>query len=266
MKTEEQYKVLYNISKKVYDKTISKKEGVNELVKTNFKHNSAMIIIPLFKKMLDGENLTRTLKVDLFEYFLSQILIDYGPIKLESALSSLKLHIEYVATKGDSKIKLKEVCKTYENKLENLNISFQQTIENEREQDELIEHLIKTKTKEEVVKDLKNKTPLEPQLVTINNKQYKRDNKTIAQIKIARDFKCQICNSFILKKDGKRYIEAAHIISKSNKGQELPENIILFCPNHHKEFDLGDCQIKTHTKSHIEFLLNGRKYVINLAI
>ena len=77
-----------------------------------------MIIIPIFNKMLNGENLTRTLKVDLFEYFLSQILIDYGPIKLESALSSLRLHIEYVATKGDSKIKLKEVCKTYENKLE----------------------------------------------------------------------------------------------------------------------------------------------------
>ena len=39
MKTEEHYKVLYNISKKVYDKTISKKEGVNELVKVNFKLN-----------------------------------------------------------------------------------------------------------------------------------------------------------------------------------------------------------------------------------
>src|SRR5690606_5119168 len=116
-KTEEDYIILYSISKKVYDNTISKKDGVNELVKAGFKYNSGMIIIPLFKKMLDGENLTRTLKVGLFEYFLSQILIDYGPTKLASALSSLKLHIEYAQTNNnDSKIQLKVVCETYANK------------------------------------------------------------------------------------------------------------------------------------------------------
>lgn len=267
MKTEEHYKILYSISKKVYDNTISKKDGVNELVKANFKYNSAMIIIPLLKKMLDGENLTRTLKVDLFEYFLSQILIDYGPNKLALALSSLKLHIEYAAANNnDSKIKLKAVCEIYKNKLKNIDVSFQQNVENEREQEEIVEYLRKTKTKEEIINDLKQKKPLEPQFIIINNKQYKRDNKTIAEIKIARDFQCQICDTFILKKDGKRYIEAAHIISKSNKGQELPENIILLCPNHHKEFDLGDCQIQTQSKSHIEFLLNGKSYNINLEI
>lgn len=266
MKTQEENIILYNVSKRVYDNTISKKDGVNELVKANFKYNSAMIIIPLFKKMLDGENLTRTLAVDLFEYFLSQILIDYGPSKLSLALTSLKLHIEYVGAKGDSKIKLKAVCETYANKLKYLNTSFQPNAENEKEQDEIIEYLEKTKTKEEIIKDLRQKTPIEPQLIFVNNKQYKRDNKTIAEIKIARDFQCQICNTFILKKDGKRYVEAAHIISKSDRGQELPENIILLCPNHHKEFDLGDCQIKTQTKSHIELLINGKNYTINLVI
>src|SRR6266536_793313 len=130
----------------------------------------------------------------------------------------------------------------------------------EKEQKELELFYKRTKTKEEIRNDLKNLKPTDPEEVVVHHKSYKRDNKTIAQLKILRDFKCQICNTFILKKNGSKYVEAAHIEAKHKKGRETPDNIILVCPNHHKEFDYGDLKIKKHTADIFEFDLNKKSY------
>lgn len=134
----------------------------------------------------------------------------------------------------------------------------------EKEQEELQKFYKQTKTKEEILEELKNLEPTDSEEVIVNHKTYKRDNKTIAQIKILRDFKCQICATTIIKKDGTKYIEAAHIKPKHKRGLETLDNIILLCPNHHKEFDLGDREIKFHDKNFLEMLLNGQQYKISL--
>jgi len=135
-----------------------------------------------------------------------------------------------------------------------------------KEQDELLP-LVKThQKKNEIVKELKTITPETPELVEFRGKQYKRDNKSIAQLKILRDFKCQICGTRISKKDGNFYIEAAHIVEKRHKGSETPDNILILCPNHHKEFDLGNRKILEKTKDKIVFELNGKKYDIELKL
>jgi hypothetical protein len=136
--------------------------------------------------------------------------------------------------------------------------------QDEKEQEELAKYYKKAKTKEQILDDLKNLQPTDSEEVYVNQKTYKRDNKTIAQIKILRDFKCQICQTAILKKDGSKYIEAAHIKAKHQRGRETLDNIILLCPNHHKEFDLGDRIIKSHNSDFIDIVLNGRSYKINL--
>jgi len=136
--------------------------------------------------------------------------------------------------------------------------------QDEKEQEELAKYYKKTKTKEEILNDLKNLKPTDSEEIIINQKTYKRDNKTISQIKILRDFKCQICGTTIIKKDGSKYIEAAHIKAKHQKGRETLDNIILLCPNHHKEFDLGDRIIKSHDNNFIDIVLNGQKYKIKL--
>lgn len=100
--------------------------------------------------------------------------------------------------------------------------------------------------------------------VIINGKAYKRDNKTIALIKILRNHKCQICSTSILKKDGSKYVEAAHIKPKYKRGIEKPHNIILLCPNHHKEFDYGNLKVIKHDNEKIDFNLNGNDYKIDL--
>lgn len=145
------------------------------------------------------------------------------------------------------------------------NLREQSKIKNKNiEEQEELEQFYKKKSKEEIRNELKNLKESAAIEIIVNNKRYKRDNKTVAQIKILRDFKCQICETFILKKDGSRYVEGAHIIEKHKKGSEIPSNIILLCPNHHKEFDLGNKLIKEHSESKLIFILNNIKYSINL--
>jgi len=139
--------------------------------------------------------------------------------------------------------------------------------DDEKEQQELEKlNEIKTKNKEDVIKELNSLGPQSSEQIEVKGKYYKRDNKTITQLKILRNFKCQICGHSIEKKSGDYYIEAAHIQSKSKKGPERPNNIIILCPNHHKEFDFGDRKIIEHTNEKIIFKLNGKKYDVNLTL
>ena len=119
---------------------------------------------------------------------------------------------------------------------------------------------------EEIINELKNLKLTDAEEIEINSKSYKRDNKTIAYIKVLRDYKCQVCSTTIKKKDGGFYIEAAHIEPKHKKGRETPNNILLLCPNHHKEFDYGDTTIKEHNNDNVKFVMNGLQYIISLKI
>jgi len=135
-----------------------------------------------------------------------------------------------------------------------------------KEQEELLP-LVKTElNREQIIKELQEVKPQDSEIVRFKGKQYKRDNKTIVQLKILRDFKCQICGYTILKKDKSYYIEAAHITEKKQKGPETPDNILILCPNHHKEFDLGNKIIIKRTKEKIVFDLNGERHSIDLTL
>lgn len=139
--------------------------------------------------------------------------------------------------------------------------------EDDKEQSEIIKEIRNENiSKQSIIAELQNLKETDPEIVVINRKSYKRDNKTVAQIKFIREFKCQICGTAIKKKDGSYYVEAAHIKAKHQKGRETPENIILLCPNHHKEFDVGDRKIISQDANQIIFTLNGQRHEINLLI
>mgnify|MGYP006360662093 CR=1 FL=1 len=59
-----------------------------------------------------------------------------------------------------------------------------------------------------------------------------------------------------------KQLTEAHIIPKKDKGNENKENILILCPNHHKEFDYGKRKIIEHTKKEIVFELNEKLYTI----
>lgn len=243
---------------------ISTKEAISALIEERYLNpNSADMVIRIFQKLLLGEEFKRTLSLAYFEYFLQRIYEDLGVAKLDLALKALNKHILYIKNKGDSKVSLKLLVAEYSQKIL-INESAQKEIqkEDEVEQEEIAQDL-KNKSKNELVNQLKEIKPSDPELVIVNGKAYKRDNKAIALIKLIRGYKCQICSTYILKANGKKYIEAAHIIPKSLKGPETSANIILLCPNHHKEFDFGKRKILLHDNSKVHFLLNDNEFSIN---
>ena len=117
---------------------------------------------------------------------------------------------------------------------------------------------------DDIRKDLKHLTSKFSEFVEIKGKRYKRDNITVAKLKILRGFQCQICGLRITKKDGTFYAEGAHIRPKRQGFPETPDNILILCPNHHKEFDLGKRDVIEHNSEYIKFIMNGKEYEITL--
>jgi hypothetical protein len=262
MKKEE---IIYSISKKVYEGKITRKDGILQVVQqANLSESYSKIIVGyIYPKMFEGEVLKRTTSNEIFKAFLKFIRRDYGNENLLKALNSIKQHIDYIKiANNDSKVTLRKIYAEY---LELYKKGFSQLEKNEIEQNEITQSF-KGKTKSELKSELENLPDFETEEIFINQKKYKRDNKAIALIKLLRKSECQICGEFIRKKDGTKYIEACHIKAKREKGKENLENIILLCPNHHKEFDLGELKITKHSKEIIKFTMNEKDYEIELKI
>ena len=114
--------------------------------------------------------------------------------------------------------------------------------------------------------ELRSLTPKTTEYEEINGIRLKRDNVTVGKLKILREFRCQICGTRIMKRDGTYYAEGAHIKPKREGFPETPDNILILCPNHHKEFDLGEREVLEHNSEYVRFLLNGNEYKISLVI
>ncbi|MDP2846091.1 MAG: HNH endonuclease, partial [Candidatus Methanoperedens sp.] len=78
-------------------------------------------------------------------------------------------------------------------------------------------------------------------------------------------FRCQFpgCNVRIPKKDGGYYIEVAHIEPVSQGGKSVIGNLLVLCPNHHKEFDYGALEIIEQTTDYLCGKLNGKEFEIS---
>jgi len=137
--------------------------------------------------------------------------------------------------------------------------------EDEKQQEDFVKEE-RNKPVEELKEQLNNTISYLPEFVSYHGIRYKRDNLTIARLKIFRGEKCQICNTFIKTRDNKQYVEGAHINPKRKKGTETPNNILILCPNHHKEFDLGNTKIISHDSKNIIFEMNGISYTISLEL
>ena len=149
------------------------------------------------------------------------------------------------------------IGESYDNKYE----------ENIQEQEEILDAIQKNKTsRNEIINELKNLKPTDSRIVILSGKTYSRDSKTLVSLKILREFKCQMCGVKILKKNGGYYIEAAHIIPKRERGAETPDNIMILCPNHHKEYDYGHREEISRDKDQYTFRLNGVEYTVDLMI
>ena len=92
----------------------------------------------------------------------------------------------------------------------------------------------------------------------------RKDTQIIRAFKEICEFKCQFpdCNVRIPKHTGGFYIEVAHVKAISKGGSSVIGNLLVLCPNHHKEFDYGKREIIEQTVSLIRGRLNGKHFTI----
>ena len=190
--------------------------------------------------------------------------------KIPSSLIKVGNFIFFGKTVPLSSINYNEILKTFDEMLpiyENVLTEFENTIfdKDELEQN-LLTNILRNKSKNELINELFNDTDENDEKITIKGRVFKRNNSNITKIKILRGFHCQICGKTIIKRDGSKYIEAAHIKEKAKGGKELWNNIILLCPNHHKEFDIGLRETIEHSDKYIKFNIGENEYTISFEL
>jgi predicted HNH restriction endonuclease len=67
-----------------------------------------------------------------------------------------------------------------------------------------------------------------------------RDSKMIAKLKQLYSNSCQMCGTVIRLNGNSDYSEGAHVIPLSKGGQDVKENVLILCPNHHVLLDHGN--------------------------
>lgn len=96
----------------------------------------------------------------------------------------------------------------------------------------------------------------------------RRDTELVRSLKTFYAFTCQFpgCAIKIPKRNGGWYIEVAHIEAVAKGGRSVLGNLLVLCPNHHKEFDYGELEIFEQTIEVVRGKLNGREFTIHTKI
>lgn len=92
----------------------------------------------------------------------------------------------------------------------------------------------------------------------------RQDTQIVKALKSLCNFECQFpnCDALIPKSSGGFYIEVAHVQPVSKGGRSVIGNLLVLCPNHHKEFDHGKLEIENQTEISIQGTLNGKSFLI----
>ncbi len=86
---------IYSESKAVYEKKKNKDNALDILEKLPMNRGSAIAYINNFESLLNGRKYTRTMNETATDYYLSQILSDFGKDSLRKALNAVDKHIMY---------------------------------------------------------------------------------------------------------------------------------------------------------------------------
>ena len=94
----------------------------------------------------------------------------------------------------------------------------------------------------------------------------RNDRQIVLLLKQASNYKCQFpnCDAEIKTKTGLNYVEVAHVKPVKEGGQSVLGNLLVLCPNHHKEFDYGELKIYEQTLSILRGKLNEREFFIEI--
>ena len=97
-----------------------------------------------------------------------------------------------------------------------------------------------------------------------------RDTALIQRLKTIHNGQCQRCNLRLNLPDGSAYSEGHHLqpLGKPHCGPDVPENVLILCPNCHALLDLAAVQIdikelRLHPKHSVDqqFIIYHNAYV-----
>lgn len=111
---------------------------------------------------------------------------------------------------------------------------------NEEVADKILDYSV---SKDEMLDTLRSKleeTTNSSEFIEISGKRIKRNIVIAKFAKVKADYSCQACGFTFIKKDGSRYVEAAHIQPLALSKLDTVRNIVALCPNCHKKLDYGN--------------------------
>lgn len=172
---------------------------------------------PLFKRMVNERGALQTAK-DLLN----------GPNRISDGLTNLVLH-----SRLDLSLEA-NVIKPEWRSLFNLE-QLETAIKRLNELDYTVDNEVT-----QYIEKLKSNNRRKPERKSYTTNSIIRDQGIPKKIKELYEYKCQICNTR-LEAHNYWYAEAAHIkpLGDPHEGDDMLENILCLCPNHHKLFDIG---------------------------
>ena len=104
--TNEMIQVSYEYAKKVYHKQTEHGKALDAIVSyTGMGRGSALAYVHDFGQMMQGNEYHRTMNTKATEYYLLNILKDYGKEQFVTALQAVKAHTEYYAKQGHGSLR-----------------------------------------------------------------------------------------------------------------------------------------------------------------
>lgn len=86
-----------------------------------------------------------------------------------------------------------------------------------------------------------------PPRVTRESTRFLRDRAPVEAIKELYQGRCQVCGYRIERPDGSWYADAHHLWPLEHGGPDVIDNLVVVCPTHHKELDLGALRLDART-------------------
>lgn len=96
----------------------------------------------------------------------------------------------------------------------------------------------------------------------------RNDTAMVKALKHAFNYRCQFpgCGIQIQTKQQGYYIEVAHIEPVKTGGRSVLGNLLVLCPNHHKEFDYGHLELSEQSATRLSGILNGKNFTIDFIL
>lgn len=235
--TEDQAQSAYRVARAVYEGVIAEAAGAAELETIGMNRSSATDYIRNFKQMMVGRQYHRTLNTYSTEYYLDQILAEFGAETATKALAAVRSHLEYYEKLGRGRLLgLSVLCDSFEMKvgrhddLPSIDKKFEAAVAASLELGPAARSTASSSY------------PRKPERISVSSVAFVRNPHVVASVLERANGRCEGCGEaapFNRRATGTPYLEVHHKITLASGGEDTVENAIAMCPNCHRRAHYG---------------------------